>query len=119
MSFAPDELKRFKAELDAPVVRTVRGIVTDRMPAVVQPDQVAAFVAALSAERSNGKLTFTLDVKPILTLDEAHQFTGIPERRLKEAIKAGHLKAALGVWGRGYRMRRTDLDTFIAKMKLV
>jgi excisionase family DNA binding protein len=58
----------------------------------------------------------TIDRKPILKLSEVRQLTGISVHRLKQAIEAGSLKAYRdGEWGRGYRLRRSDLDAYIVK----
>jgi excisionase family DNA binding protein len=54
-----------------------------------------------------------LAVKPLLKLDEAARLTGLSRAILREAIDAGSLKAK--IVGRAWRVRRIDLDSYVAK----
>jgi hypothetical protein len=119
-SFDPAELKRFKEEMETPVVRgTVSAENGSKVPAIrsEQSNQLAALVQALSQQSGGGLPSLTeLDVKPILSLAEVQRFTGIPRQRLMEAIKAKKLKACNGEWGRGWKIKRQDLNTYIVKL---
>jgi hypothetical protein len=55
-----------------------------------------------------------ISVKLVLKLSEAQRLTGIPRSILLEAIRAGKLKADDKRWGRGWRMKRSDLEFYIA-----
>jgi excisionase family DNA binding protein len=54
-----------------------------------------------------------LAVKPLLKLDEAARLTGLSRAILREAIEAGSLKAK--IVGRAWRVRRVDLDAYVAE----
>jgi excisionase family DNA binding protein len=95
-------------------------------PTPVREDQAVAVIpaeqpkAVALREEFLVKLAEAFDVpiaeKPVLKLAEVRKLTGIPIDRLKQAIEAGRLKAVKdSEWGRGYRLRRADLDAYIAK----
>jgi hypothetical protein len=76
---------------------------------------LSIFTDRLKAVTIDTKDTVRISEKPILKLTEVHALTGIPIERLRQAITDGRLKARLdSEWGRGYRVRRGDLDAFIA-----
>jgi excisionase family DNA binding protein len=52
--------------------------------------------------------------KILLTLNDCRLLTGLSDNNLREAIKAKKLKAK--IIGRGYKVKRSDLDTFINKL---
>jgi excisionase family DNA binding protein len=55
-----------------------------------------------------------LGAKPLLTLAEAHNLTGLSRGILREAIDGGKLKAK--IIGRAWRVKRADLDSYIGKL---
>jgi excisionase family DNA binding protein len=52
--------------------------------------------------------------KILLTLNDCRLLTGLSDNNLREAIKAKNLKAK--IIGRGYKVKRSDLDEFIKKL---
>jgi excisionase family DNA binding protein len=52
--------------------------------------------------------------KLMLSIDESAQLSGVSSNHIREAIKAGKLKAK--IVGRGYRIKRPDLDSYIKKL---
>jgi excisionase family DNA binding protein len=55
-----------------------------------------------------------LAAKPLLTLAEARELTGLARGVLREAIDRGKLKAK--IIGRAWRVKRADLDAYIRKL---
>jgi excisionase family DNA binding protein len=52
--------------------------------------------------------------KLTLSLQEAARLSGLSRASLRAAIKAGKLKAR--IIGRGYRVKRSDLDVYVRKI---
>jgi excisionase family DNA binding protein len=52
--------------------------------------------------------------KPLLKLDEAAALTGLSRQFLRKSIEDGKLKGR--IIGRGFRVKREDLDKFIKKL---
>jgi excisionase family DNA binding protein len=52
--------------------------------------------------------------KILLTLNDCRSLTGLSDNNLREAIKAKKLKAK--IIGRGYKVKRSDLEEFIKKL---
>lgn len=116
--FDQEDLKRFKEEMETPIARSVSvPAASENLPAVIRPEQQEKFLAALqSIAHAPGLSLQELNVKPILQLVEVQRLTGIPRERLMAAIRESKLKAAQNVWGRGWRVKRADLDAFIAQL---
>jgi excisionase family DNA binding protein len=51
----------------------------------------------------------------LLTVEEAAAFCNVTPPTVREWIRQGHLPALLPGGGRSYRIRRTDLDAFLAR----
>jgi excisionase family DNA binding protein len=64
----------------------------------------------------NGQATLTVPVadKLMLSLVEAAQLSGLSRGHLREAIEAKKLKAR--IIGRGWKVKRADLEAYIAKL---
>jgi excisionase family DNA binding protein len=50
----------------------------------------------------------------MLSIDEAAALAGLSAHHVREAIKAGALKAK--IVGRGWRVKRPDLDAYVKKL---
>jgi len=118
-----DDVRRLKTEMETPAYRAV----VDPEPATQTTELVArrGFQPVryqsqgdpgrpLLQGRRDGIDVMQIAVKPLLKLSEAQSLTGMSRGSLLTAIQAGHLTADSKKWGRGWRMRRTDLDRFIA-----
>jgi excisionase family DNA binding protein len=55
-----------------------------------------------------------LAAKLTLSIDEAARVSGLSANMVREAIKTGKLKAK--IIGRGYRVKRPDLDSYVRKL---
>ncbi|HEX7176660.1 MAG TPA: ankyrin repeat domain-containing protein [Pyrinomonadaceae bacterium] len=83
------------------------------VPAQSAPESVERLIMALEAMRQQRPAAPLADIahKLMLTLQEAAALTGLSQRRLREAIRAGQLKAQ--IIGRGWRIKRTDLEDYV------
>ena len=131
--FDEAELRRYKAELDsrrAPrtAVERVSAESAEREPrSLVRLSDVAPMpelVLALKslseslqtqkAANSHAPTISDLANKLTLSLAEAAQLSGLSANHLREAIRAGKLKAR--IIGRGWRVKRDDLDSYVQKL---
>jgi excisionase family DNA binding protein len=112
------EVERLKSELESP--DRVLALMPRRDAAgLIAPEHRERFIAALEAltkgaNRRGGGFAASVGEKIILTLDDAAALTSLSKGSLREAIKAGQLKAK--IIGRGYKIKRVDLNDFAAKL---
>lgn len=115
--FEESDVRQLKEELEATTQRAV--VVSGTPPAdtSLRGESQERFIAALDSmfSRQTEVALTELDVKPILKLSEAMRLTGLPRSILLDAIKAGRLKAS-DKWGRGWKLKRSDLDSWIAEL---
>jgi excisionase family DNA binding protein len=69
-----------------------------------------AFIASLLPQHHQ----VAIESKLTLNLQEAAQLSGLSRNHLREAIREKKLKAK--IIGRGWRVKRSDLETYIQKM---
>jgi excisionase family DNA binding protein len=128
--FAPAEVERFRRELAGELTASVShgavasepvspeaGESTALVPVGRSSDAGELLALIYQAARSNAKPTpasVPIESKPLLTIAEAHALTGLSDGHLREAIHAGRLKGK--IIGRGYRIKRADLDKYIGKL---
>lgn len=115
------DLKQLKDELSQPV--QVRGTI-ERLPVRSESLALAPVsgigslpdLLSLIAERlkPDGRPTVAIENKLTLSLVEASTLSGLSQNFLSAAIHANKLKAAKR--GRGWNIKRTDLDNFIKKL---
>jgi excisionase family DNA binding protein len=74
------------------------------------------FLAGLSAIAGTAKTLPQVNVgeKVMLTLTDAAALSSLSENHLREAVKVGKLKGK--IIGRGYKIKRVDLDAYIKKL---
>jgi excisionase family DNA binding protein len=79
-------------------------------------DQLAAAILARQAgQKKRHEPTITeLAAKPLLTRAEAQRYTGLSRELLREAVTSGKVKEIL--LGRAYRMKRAELDSYVAAL---
>jgi excisionase family DNA binding protein len=75
---------------------------------------VASLVEAMTSREESRSASVRVSEKLLLTVNDCRLLTGLSEQSLREAIHAGKLKAK--IIGRGYKVKRTDLDEFINKL---
>jgi excisionase family DNA binding protein len=117
------ELSRYKADLEN-MTRYVSPVVTPDTPSPSQALQTRQSIAlrqmlldALQGLPSPGKgspVQVSIADKLMLSVVEAAQLAGVSSNHIREAIKAGKLKAR--IIGRGYRVKRPDLDEYVKKL---
>ncbi len=128
LDYAPDELARFLAELQAETEdaqstpqASPNGGGTGGEPlakvatkggAIVRRDELAELAATLAAVQKTSASEAAH--KLLLSLDECQTLTGLSRATLRSAIDAGALLAR--VIGRGFKVKRTDLDKYIGKL---
>lgn len=79
-------------------------------------DQLAAAILARQAEQKqrHEPTINELAAKPLLTRAEAQRYTGLSRELLREAVTAGKVKEIL--LGRAYRIKRAELDSYVATL---
>jgi excisionase family DNA binding protein len=79
-------------------------------------DQFAAAILARQAEQKqkHEPTINELAAKPLLTRAEAQRYTGLSRELLREAVTSGKVKEIL--LGRAYRMKRAELDSYVAAL---
>jgi excisionase family DNA binding protein len=128
LDYAPDELERFRAELQAETEAANNAMQappplgeTGGEPLATVPAKSGAIVrhsdlAELAAELAKVGKSSAAEAshKLLLSLDEAQVLTGLSRQTLRAAIDTGTLKAR--IIGRGFKIKRADLDKYIAKI---
>jgi excisionase family DNA binding protein len=119
--FDPDEIARYKSEMETETVKPAMSDVTrsDTALARVDAPQILSVLQHFVTEGQtarNARRPVPIESKPLLKLDEASALTGLSRGILRAAIDEGKLKA--GKIGRAWRIRRADLDAYIQKLSL-
>jgi excisionase family DNA binding protein len=81
---------------------------------VVQKSIAAAVEASERTERRTATSISDIAHKIILTLAEAAALTNLSRNHLRQAIEEKKLKAR--IIGRGWRVKRDDLDAYVKKL---
>lgn len=121
--YEQEDLDRLKSDLATPLVKPK--IEDDSLPATIPDNQqgkaLSVVGGAMLEEAKNPleRLVSALSAVPVadkllLTLPEVQALTGLSRGILKEAIKAGDLKAK--IIGKSYRCKRGDVENFISKI---
>lgn len=124
--FDPQELEAFKQELTQPTYKP-RQIPTASQIAeettLTHSGEVSEFGEINAIDKLAGIIERLLQRefpsvpvadKLLLTISEAQALTGLSREFLREAIASGELKAK--VIGKGWRIKRSDLDKFIDEL---
>ena len=128
LDYAPDELARFLAELQAeneaaqstpPPLPNAVGTggeplakVASKGGAIVRHNDLAELAATLASVQKTSASEAAH--KLLLSLDECQTLTGLSRATLRAAITGGALKSR--IIGRGFKVKRTDLDKYIGKL---
>ncbi|MDF5714295.1 MAG: helix-turn-helix domain-containing protein [Rhizonema sp. NSF051] len=126
-NFDPIELEAFREQLNQPTIKPAieyRQTPTEPQQQTDKPvvytgeiaefgviDKLSSIIESLLA-RGETQQTVPIADKLLLTLPEAQALTGLSREFLREAISEGTLKAA--VIGRSWRIKRSDLEEFVA-----
>ncbi len=140
LAFDPDELQRFKDELEAPTSRAIalpkdarqapnrQAVTQPTSRALAKPDGATGPLSAdvlgidvLGAlaqwARDNARQAapvVPIEAKLLLSLLEAQAMTGLGRSTLLAAIEEGALKARK--IGRGWKIKRSELEKFVGKL---
>lgn len=126
-----EELQAFKAELETKTYKpAVNQTPTNsdrdetalskfvKVPQSLAPleglDQLVDALKAIRSEQEVDRLTVPIYHKLTLSIAEASAMSGISRPRLRQAVKEGKLTAQ--VIGRGYRVKRIDLETYVGNL---
>ncbi len=119
--FDEQAVDRLKAELEAPAFPpTALAAPNRRAEGLVAPQDRERFIAALEAlavsreQPRSGHVVVSLGEKIMLTLAEASALTNLSRKHLRQAIEEKKLKAR--IIGRGWRVKRSDLDAYVRKL---
>jgi excisionase family DNA binding protein len=102
-----EAVEKLKQVLDSP----------DTAIATKTPDArfiVASLVEAMTSREESRSASVRVSEKLLLAVNDCRLLTGLSEQSLREAIHAGKLKAK--IIGRGYKIKRQDLDEFINEL---
>jgi excisionase family DNA binding protein len=119
-SYNPDEIERLKEELATPTVtikeQTALATIPDasRQTPIVAPERFAALLDAIATKRDDAPTITDLSNKLLLTIAEAQKLTSLSRATLLDAYH--NRKLNLITIGRGYKVKRTDLQKFIDKL---
>ncbi len=103
--YAAEAVENLKRMLDSP---------DTALTATRSPDArlfVAQLVEAMANREEPRGASVRTSEKLLLNLNDCRLLTGLSALNLRDAIKAGTLKAK--IIGRGYKIKRADLDEFI------
>jgi excisionase family DNA binding protein len=108
-----------QAEYDREAVEKLKTMLEspDTALAVKSPDArlfVAQLFDAMSNHEEVRRASVRVSEKLLLTVKDCRLLTGLSEQNLRDAIKAEKLKAR--IIGRGYKIKRQDLDEFISNL---
>ncbi len=117
--FDDKDLEQLKQELSAPQATKLANIAHDKLiprsPDNLANPPLASFVQVLEMLSNNMQPRMTLEHKLFLTIPEAEMYSGISKHTLKKEIRAGRLNASSKL-GRGYRIKRSDLESYAKKL---
>ncbi len=108
-----------QAEYNREAVENLKTVLEspDTALATKSPDArlfVASLVEAMATREETRTASVRVSEKLLLNLADCRLLTGLSDANLRDAIKVGKLKAR--IIGRGYKVKRTDLDAYIKKL---
>jgi excisionase family DNA binding protein len=120
--FDENELEHFKLRLDQkktprPAISYDSGESITGNSAIVRASDtgLSVLAAIMEAARSTPALpSVSIGEKIMLTLADASALTSLSVSHLREALRSGRLKGK--IIGRGYRVKRDDLDAYIKRL---
>jgi excisionase family DNA binding protein len=109
-----------QAEYDREAVENLKRMLDSpdtALTATRSPDArlfVAQLVEAITSRDDPRGASVRVGEKLLLNLNDCRLLTGLSDANLRDAIKAGTLKAK--IIGRGYKVKRSDLDEFVSEL---
>ncbi len=124
--FDDEELKAFKEKRESSKHRPAfsssndssaqdsLSLITTKADNIDRQTQTLEFLEVLRNTLTLQKSVVPIADKILLTIKECRALTGLSEQAIRDAIRDETLKAR--VVGRGFKVKRTDLDGFISKL---
>jgi excisionase family DNA binding protein len=124
--FDDEELKIFKEKRESSKHRPAFSISDDSLTQnsvsliptkadnLDRQNQTLEFLEVFKTALTNQKLTVPIADKVLLTIKDCQLLTGLSQQTIRAAIRDETLKSR--VIGRGFKVKRTDLDDFIDKL---
>jgi excisionase family DNA binding protein len=115
--WSEEAVERLKAELESPAISmTAPQGTNSSATGLVRRGDAGAFLEQLAAlmKRREAQPQLNIGEKIILTLADAAALTSLSTNHLRDAIKAGKIKAR--IIGRGWKIKRADLDAYVRKL---
>jgi excisionase family DNA binding protein len=108
-----------QADYDREAVEKLKHVLEspDTAIATKTPDArliVASLFEAMTSREESRSASIRVSEKLLLTVSDCRLLTGLSEQVLRAAIHDGKLKAK--VIGRGYKVKRLDLDNFVTAL---
>jgi excisionase family DNA binding protein len=110
--FDAEQIAKYKLERDKPTDKLVKLPTYDKKQLARNDTQqfLEIFKTAITAQ----KPIVPIADKILLTVKDCQLLTGLSEQTIRDSIRDTKLKAR--VIGRGFKVKRTDLDEFINKL---
>jgi hypothetical protein len=106
--FDAEEVAEYKLERDKPSTQLIKPPNHDKTRA---RNNILEFVEVFRNSLTSQKTVVPVADKILLTVKDVRGLTSLSEKRIIEAIKTGKLDAKF--IGKGYKIKRTDLNNFI------
>jgi excisionase family DNA binding protein len=110
--FDTEQIAKYKLERDKPTDKLIKPPSYDKN--VLARSATLEFLEIFRNSLTNQKPTVPIADKVLLTVKDCQLLTGLSEQTIRDAIRDETLKAR--VIGRGFKVKRTDLDEFIHKL---
>jgi hypothetical protein len=110
--FDAEEVAKYKLERDKPTDKLVKLSTYDKN--TLARNDTQQFLEIFKTAITSQKPIIPIADKILLTVKDCQLLTGLSEQIIRDSIRDTKLKAR--VIGRGFKVKRTDLDEFINKL---
>jgi hypothetical protein len=110
--FDAEEVAKYKLERDKPTDKLVKLPTYDKN--TLARNDTQQFLEIFKTAITSQKPIIPIADKILLTVKDCQLLTGLSEQIIRDSIRDTKLKAR--VIGRGFKVKRTDLDEFINKL---
>jgi len=110
--FDAEEVAKYKLERDKPTDKLVKLPIYDKN--TLARNDTQQFLEIFKTAITSQKPIIPIADKILLTVKDCQLLTGLSEQIIRDSIRDTKLKAR--VIGRGFKVKRTDLDEFINKL---
>jgi excisionase family DNA binding protein len=110
--FDSEQIAKYKLERDKPTDKLVKLPTYDKKE--LARSNTLEFLDIFGSALTSQKSSVPIADKILLTVKDCRLLTGLSEKAVRDAIRENELKAQ--VIGRGFKVKRTDLNDFIDKL---